>query len=175
MPIRLVLPFAIVYFNWKIGDALYDKFRLKWYGYHRSMNNVSYAWFGADDLDVPPVRRLDFNDSRINWGNYVLYELYLNLKKKEHVVKLSQEDPEIAAIPKMAVNNDITLKESLISGNREKDRYIFDNITDLPKYYRRWRDRTKPERDQAAKDIADKGVIVYGAPYWNGIKSTDLN
>ena len=75
----------------------------------------------------------------------------------------------------MAVNNDITLKESLISGNREKDRYIFDNITDLRRYYRRWRDRTKPERDQAAKDIADKGVIVYGAPYWNGIKSTDLN
>lgn len=175
MPVRLLIPFGIIWVNWKAGDIIYDRLRLKWYGYHRSMNSISWNWFGTDDMDIPPVRRLDFNEKSQQKAGWILYELYLNMRYKEDVKKYTIENEEEAAIPKMMVNNDITLKESLISGNREKDRYIFDNITKLPKYYRRWRDRTKPERDQAAKDLADKGCIVYGAPYWNGIKSSDLN
>merc|ERR1712154_310011 len=176
MPIRLLIPFGIIYVNWKAGDWIYDKLRLKWYGYHRSMNNVSYAWFGADDTDVPAPRKHDINEKHIEKGNFIKYEAYLNLRKKEHVKKLTEPKPEEVGgeVPQTIVNNDITLKKSLISGNREKDRYIFDNITKLPVYYKRLRDRRKPERDQAAKDLAEQGVVVYGAPYWNGIKSADL-
>lgn len=175
MPLRLIIPFGIVYVNWKVGDKIYDNLRLKWYGYHRSMNNVSFQWFGVDDTDIPPPRKLDINEKHINQGRFTLYEAYLNMVKHTDAIQITKPDPEEAKIPKIAINNDITLKESLVSGNREKDRYIFDNITDLPFYYIRWRDRTKPERDQAAKDMAREGVIVYGAPYWNGIKSSDLS
>eukprot|EP01083_Nonionella_stella_P121051 363474_1 len=171
MPLRLGIPFAIIYVNWKAGDWIYEQIRLKWYGYHRSMNNVSYAWFGADDIDIPPPRKFDINEKHIKRGNFLLYEVYLNMRRKEDVTKVTTPDPEP---PKMIVNNDIVLKESLVSGNREKERYIFDDLMVLPFYYRRWRDRTKPERDQNAKDLAKEGVIVYGAPYWNGIKSSDL-
>ena len=176
MPIRLLIPAGIIYVNWKAGDWIYDKIRLKWYGYHRSMNNTSYAWFGADDTDVPPPRKWDINEKHINQGKFVVYEAYLNMVKHQDLKKLTKPKPEEigGSRPQMIVNNDITLKESLISGNREKDRYIFDDLMDLPTYYRRWRDRTKPERDQKARDLAKEGVIVYGAPYWNGIKSTDL-
>ena len=175
MPLRLIVPFAICGGSQAIGDFIYARVRLNWYGYHRDMNNVSYKWFGTDDVDVPPPRRYDINEKHKLWGDFIKWEAYLNLRFKEDRVELTKEDPEYAKIPKMIVNNDITLKESLLEGNREKDRYIFDEITMLPRYYRRWRDRTKPERDQKAKDIANQKPIVYGAPYWNGITSADLD
>merc|ERR1719461_523902 len=86
-------------------------------------------------MDVPPPRKLDINEKHINQGRFTLYEAYLNMVKHTDSIKITEPDPEEAKIPKIAINNDITLKESLVSGNREKD-------------------RTKPERDQAAKDMA---------------------
>merc|ERR1712154_373455 len=170
------IPVGIIYVNWKAGDWIYDKLRLKWYGYHWSMNNASYAWFGADDIDIPPPRKYDINEKHINYGKFILYEQYLRMKVHQDVKKVVALKPEDigGSHRKMITNNDITLKQSLVTGNREKDRHIFDELTDLPSYYRRWRDRTKPERDQKAKELANQGVTVYGAPYWNGIKSTDL-
>mmetsp|Transcript_11558 Transcript_11558/g.17494 ORF Transcript_11558/g.17494 Transcript_11558/m.17494 type:complete len:176 (+) Transcript_11558:35-562(+) len=175
MPLRLLAPMGIIAGSWKLGDWIYERLRLKWYGYHRNMNTISSKWFGADDTDIPPIRKLTITQQRIDWGNFILYEEYLYVKYKEDVKKLTQPDPEEAAIPKMVVNNDITLKQSLVTGKREKERYIFDNIMQLPGYYTRWRDRTRDERDAHLKTMADKGIIVYGTPYWNGIKSNDLN
>eukprot|EP01083_Nonionella_stella_P223356 796105_1 len=156
MPLRLIIPFGIIYVNWKCGDWIYEQLRLKWYGYHRSMNNISSIWFGYDDTDIPAPRKFDMKEKWTSYANYLLYEQYLNLRHKEDVTRLTNEDPEYAQIPKIITNNDITLKESLITGNRERERYNFDKITRLPIYYRRWRDRSKPELDQVAKDIAAK-------------------
>ncbi len=174
MPLRLAIPWCIIYVNWKAGDWIYEQVRLRWYGYHRSMNNISTMWFGFDDTDIPPPRIFKMNKRWTDYANFLLYEQYLNLKHKEDVTHLTFEDEEYARMPKIISNNDITLKQSLISGNREKERYNLDAITVLPKYYRRWRDRVKPELDQRAHDIAKQKPIVYGAPYWNGIKSSDL-
>lgn len=69
---------------------------------------------------------------------------------------------------------DITLKEKILKGEREKDKYNYDDIIELPFYYKRWRDRTKEERDEEARVQAEQNPIVYGAPYWKGIKSSDL-
>mmetsp|Transcript_20412 Transcript_20412/g.32443 ORF Transcript_20412/g.32443 Transcript_20412/m.32443 type:complete len:176 (-) Transcript_20412:385-912(-) len=175
MPLRLLIPAGIIAGAYSAGDWIYDKLRLRWYGYHRSMNCTSFRWFGAYDNDFPPPRKLDINEKNINWGKFIKYEAYLLFKFKEDLKVITEPDPEYAAIPKMAIGDDITLKQSLVTGDRERDRYIFDNITKLPGYYKRWRDRTKPQRDENAREMAENGIIVYGAPYWNGIKSSDLN
>ena len=72
------------------------------------------------------------------------------------------------------VNNDILLKKDLIEGQREKQRYDYSDLLELPWFYKRWQRRTKSQFDSEAKEYAKTKPVVFGAPYWPNMKSTDL-
>lgn len=67
------------------------------------------------------------------------------------------------------------MKEKILKGIREKGERDYSEFFEWPWYYKNWRKKTDPIFDQEARDLAARKPLVYGVPYWNGIKSSDLD